>query len=558
MPCGKVGELSDSMAVSLLRHRIPPEARPAIKPRIDARPGRRDFAAMQDGIPWSSDLLTLARRFGPRIAITDGDASITYAALSARAHGLARRLVAEGFKPGQPVATFVPNGCDAPWVSYGLTMAGVAETPCNTGSTDAELRWFAELTGFKRIVAPQASCARLAALGFAPLPLEDITPDDSFAPLPPVPSDAWGRIIFTSGTTGKPKAILHSHGGRYLANILQRAVLPFTPQPGERVLLMTPFTHGAALIAYAWLDHGGEVVLQDGVRADRIAPVLAAQLSAIFAPPTVLAKLLALFPGQAVPGLKVIFCGTQTLTRELYARAAAQFGPVVRVTYGMSECFNPITILEGPDVAAAMAEDDDGLGANLGWPATGVEIAIRDEVGSPLPSGESGDIWLRARHMNIGMIGPDGLVPRPAGAWHRTGDLGALDARGRLRLAGRASDVMKSGGYRVHPAEIEMVLEEAGQGRAICVLGLASDYWGEVIIAVADGLASGWEAAALPLVEQLARHKRPRAWLTLPELPRNAQGKVVRARVREAVLARWRLEDGPHPRLVPAAAGKDE
>ena len=558
MPCGKVGELSDSMAVSLLLHPIPPEPRPAIKPRIDARLGRRDFAAMQDGIPWSSDLLTLARRFGPRIAITDGDASITYAALSARAHGLARRLMAEGFEPGQPVATFVPNGCDAPWVSYGLTMAGVAETPCNTGSTDAELRWFAELTGFKRIIAPQASCVRLAALGFAPLPLEDITPDDSFAPLPPVPSDAWGRIIFTSGTTGKPKAILHSHGGRYLANILQRAVLPFTPQPGERVLLMTPFTHGAALIAYAWLDHGGEVVLQDGVRADRIAPVLAAPLSAIFAPPTVLAKLLALFPGLAVPGLKVIFCGTQTLTRELYARAAAQFGPVVRVTYGMSECFNPITVLEGPDVAAAMAEDDDGLGANLGWPATGVEIAIRDEVGSPLPSGESGDIWLRARHMNIGMIGPDGLVPRPAGAWHRTGDLGAVDAQGRLRLAGRASDVMKSGGYRVHPAEIEMVLEEAGQGRAICVLGLASDYWGEVIIAVADGLASGWEAAALPLVEQLARHKRPRAWVSLPELPRNAQGKVVRARVRDAVLARWRLEDGPHPRLMLVNAGKDE
>ena len=133
-----------------------------------------------------------------------------------------------------------------------------------------------------------------------------------------------------------------------------------------------------------------------------------------------------------------------------------------------------------------------------------------------------------------------------------------VDAQGRLRLAGRASDVMKSGGYRVHPAEIEMVLEEAGQGRAICVLGLASDYWGEVIIAVADGLDSGWEAAALPLVEQLARHKRPRAWLTLPELPRNAQGKVVRARVRDAVLERWRLEDGPHPRLMPAHAGKDE
>jgi acyl-CoA synthetase (AMP-forming)/AMP-acid ligase II len=228
------------------------------------------------------------------------------------------------------------------------------------------------------------------------------------------------------------------------------------------------------------------------------------------------------------------------------------------VTYGMSECFNPITVLEGPDVAAAMDEAEDGLGANLGWPATGVEIAIRDEAGAPLPPGASGDIWLRARHMNIGMIGADGFVPRPAGAWHRTGDLGALDARGRLRLAGRASDVMKTGGYRVHPAEIETTLEPAAQGRAICVLGLPSDYWGEVIIAVAEGLAEGWEQTALPLAEDLAKHKRPRAWLTLPELPRNAQGKVVRARVRDAVLARWRLEDGPHPRLISATVGKDD
>ena len=111
MPCGKVGELSDSMAVSLLLHPIPPEPRPAIKPRIDARPGRRDFAAMQDGIPWSSDLLTLAQRFGPRIAITDGDASITYAALSARAHGLARRLMA-GF--AERLAYFKVPG----WIAF--------------------------------------------------------------------------------------------------------------------------------------------------------------------------------------------------------------------------------------------------------------------------------------------------------------------------------------------------------------------------------------------------------------------------------------------------------
>lgn len=112
---------------------------------------------------------------------------------------------------------------------------------------------------------------------------------------------------------------------------------------------------------------------------------------------------------------------------------------------------------------------------------------------------------------------------------------------------------MKTGGYRVHPGEIESVLDGAAGGRAICVLGIASDYWGEVIVGVAEAPEPGWEAEAEARVAALARHKRPRAWIALPELPRNAQGKVVRAKVRDAVLAMRVLEDGPHPRLVARA-----
>ena len=93
-------------------------------------------------------------------------------------------------------------------------------------------------------------------------------------------------------------------------------------------------------------------------------------------------------------------------------------------------------------------------------------------------------------------------------------------------------------------------LDGTAGGRAVCVVGIPSDYWGEVIVAVAESPPPGWEDEAAARVAALARHKHPRAFLALPELPRNAQGKVVRARVREAVLARWRLEDGPHPRLV--------
>lgn len=508
---------------------------------------------MRDGIAWSNDLLTLSLRFGDRVAVTSGAAAMDYATLAARAHALGGRLRAAGVVPGAPVATLVPNGVEAPWVSAGVTISGACEVPVNAHSTDAEIGWFAELAGFRRIMAPASQARRLAGLGLEPWAIEEIAPDPAPARLPPVPAEAWGRIIFTSGTTGRPKAVVHTHGGRWTAHLLQRAVLPFTPGRGDRVLLMTPYVHGASLITAAWLEQGGEVVLQDGVRAEAVLPVLEAGPSAIFAPPTVLAKILSLFPGRRFAGVRCIFTGTSTLSRELWRRAAEAFGPVVRVTYGMSECFNPITVLEPPEVAEVMTGTDAGLGACLGWPAPGVEIEVRGEDGAALPPAESGEIWLRGRHMNAGIITASGFAPRPAGAWHRTGDLGAIDARGRLHLSGRAADVMKTGGYRVHPGEIESVLDGAAGGRAICVLGIASDYWGEVIVGVAEAPEPGWEAEAEARVAALARHKRPRAWIALPELPRNAQGKVVRAKVRDAVLAMRVLEDGPHPRLVARA-----
>jgi acyl-coenzyme A synthetase/AMP-(fatty) acid ligase len=496
---------------------------------------------MQDGIAWSSDLITTARRFGPRDAVTDGVTSLTFTTLAARAHGLAHHLLAGGATPAEPIASLMPNGPDAAVVSYAITIAGFAEVPINVAATDAELGWYATLARFRRIVAPRAEAARLRALGLEPVAAED--GGESDVALPPVPAEAWGRLAFTSGTTGKPKAIVHSHGGRWIAHLLQRAVLPFAPQPGQRILLMTPFPHGASLLTYAWLESGGEVVLLPGVVGERIAPLLEANaLDAIFAPPTVLAKILSLFPGQRFDGVRAIFCGTQALLPDLHARACAAFGPIVRVTYGMSECFNPITILPMEDVAGVMAETTGASGACVGLPGPGVEVAI---------DAETTEISLRARQLYAGIITADGFVPRPPGGWHRTGDLGRIDPQGRLWLMGRAADVIKTGGYRVHPAEIETVLEPAAEGHALAVVTLPSDYWGEVIFCVAEDAPQGWDTRAAQLAEQLAKYKRPRAYLSFASLPRNAQGKLVRARLRDAILDTHTFEDGPHPRLTP-------
>src|SRR5262249_19215344 len=216
------------------------------------------------------------------------------------------------------------------------------------------------------------------ARGVATTAIEDISASaspDALRGLPPVADEAWARISFTSGTTGRPKAIVHTQRQRWIANLLQRASFAHMPGPGSRVLLMTPFTHGAGLIAHAFLDHGATSVLLDGVDLPAVERLLAGGgIDHVFAPPTVLAKLSAAFPDRHFPGVKLVFTGTAPLTPALYERARTLFGPVIRVTYGKSEIVNPIAVLSPAECDAYYRETDAGPGSCVGWAGTGVEI----------------------------------------------------------------------------------------------------------------------------------------------------------------------------------------
>src|SRR5262249_48166586 len=161
--------------------------------------------------------------------------------------GLGAALRASGVAPGDAVATCLRNGIAAVWASYGIRSSGAAETPINPAFTEAEQRYCVELAGVRLVVTTESAAPLFRKLGSAVAPVESIVgARGGLASLPPVPAEAWGRISFTSGTTGRPKAIVHTHGARWLGNILQRATLPMRPGPKSRVLLMTPFTHGAS------------------------------------------------------------------------------------------------------------------------------------------------------------------------------------------------------------------------------------------------------------------------------------------------------------------------
>jgi acyl-CoA synthetase (AMP-forming)/AMP-acid ligase II len=204
--------------------------------------------------------------------------------------------------------------------------------------------------------------------------------------------------------------------------------------------------------------------------------------------------------------------------------------------------FNPITILEMNETEAYYRDLQAVDAVCLGTAAAGVEVAICDDAGRRCAVGQHGEIHLRSPHMMIGHLDAKGFHELSEDAFHATGDLGYLDDCGRLYLAGRAHDLIKSGGYKIYPEEIERVLP-AG----IAVVGIPSVHWGEVIVAVSEDGGRSAEVAAA--TAGLARYKQPRACLVIDQMPRSLQGKLQRARIRDMVLARYTMTDGRYPKF---------
>jgi malonyl-CoA/methylmalonyl-CoA synthetase len=495
--------------------------------------------------PWATTLRGFAR-FGDRVAVSSRGATRPYAQLAAQADAVRAAVIGMGAKPGEPVAILARNGPGVVVASYGVMASGAAEFVVDLNLGPDDVAYAMRIMGVRRAIVEREQMQRIAALGLEVLVLEDIlaSPPREIAS-PPFDPRAWGKVLMTSGTTGRPKGIVHRHDRRWYAHVLLRSTLPFAPAANDRALLMTAYAHGAALVTAAWLESGASVELIHGVDVAYADELFARhEITAVFAPPTVLTKLVEGTRHMRIDGIKCVFCGTATLQPALYHTAAKLFGPVVRVTYGKSEMFNPITVLEIPDAADYYRDLTTLDAVCLGAPAAGVEVVIRDEEGRACAPGDHGEIHLRSPHMMIGHVDGDGFHALAEGEFHATGDLGYLDARGRLFLAGRAHDVIKTGGYKIYPEEIERVLPSG-----VAVVGIPSAHWGEVIVAVseADGLAE----AVAQATGGLARYKQPRACLTIEAMPRSLQGKVQRARVREMVLARYTMTDGPYPAFAP-------
>ena len=318
-------------------------------------------------------------------------------------------------------------------------------------------------------------------------------------------------IVYTSGTTGKPKGAVHTHAS-LLAGVtaLQSA---WGWRPEDRLVLSLPLFHVHGLCAglFGTLTTGASAVVFD--RFDEAAIVEAATASTLFfGVPTMYHRLAASGRASELGALRLCVSGSAPLAPDLWHRLDGD-GVSVLERYGMTET---LLTLSNP-------LDGERRPGSVGFPLPGVEAALDgvDELGV-------GELLVRGGSLSRGYWGRDPMVP---GEWFATGDLVSVADDGYVSVRGRRTELIITGGHNVYPAEVEAVLSRHPGVVEVAVVGMPSSEWGETVVAYVVG---DLDPAALQemAAAELASFKCPREVRLIDELPRNALGKVVRAQLR--------------------------
>jgi malonyl-CoA/methylmalonyl-CoA synthetase len=433
---------------------------------------------------------------------------------------IARRLVDGGVLPGDRVAAQVAKSPAALALYAACVQVGAVFLPLNTAYTATEVDYFLQDASPRVFVhAPGGAggltldAAGQGTLMDAQTPLTDITPRGA---------DDLAALLYTSGTTGRSKGAMLTHG-----NLLSNArtlVDAWGITAADRLVHALPVfhTHGLFVACNTCLLAGVPMIWHASFDPTRVLADLA-RATLLMGVPTFYTRLLA-EPGltaEAVAGMRLFISGSAPLLAATHHDWTARTGHAILERYGMTE-----------------------TNMNTSNPLTGVRKA--GTVGLPLPGVEvrlgAGDV-VEVRGPNVfkgywNMPEKTAEELRPDG-WFITGDVGAFGSDGYLTIIGRAKDLIITGGYNVYPREVELLLDAVTGVRESAVVGLPHPDLGEAVFAVlaADDPAVG-ASALTGIAPHLARFKQPRAAVVVDDLPRNAMGKVQKAALR-AAYASW-------------------
>lgn len=461
-----------------------------------------------------------------------GAGSLSFADWHSRSGRVARHLLDRGIEAGSRVG-LVFDG--AHWTDYavaycGAQRVGAVPVPISDSSTAAETEYALTSCSASLVVSGlhRPAVANAPQVSFDELDHGDAEPP----PVKAMPADL-AQIIFTSGTSGKPKGVGASHENltfgcrlapRYRLYGHSKYFLhafPIATNVAQVMLLNAIVAHPAAMtLEHFDAEHFCAIVEKYSIGTVFIVPAMAIELinSEAFARHDLSSVVMLASTGSALP--------------QSVALSLTKIFPNATV-------FNSYTSTEAMPAQVMLMIDPDEPESS-GIPTGNTRIRIADEDGSPLPAGRAGTVWLRCPSApRFYFAAPDETIEMFRDGWVRMGDVGYLDDKGRLFLVDRESDVVQAGAMKVSTTEAESALHEHPLVRDASVFGVPHPVMGSMIVAAVVLEEDG----SLPRVrsflrERLAAHKVPVRWIVLEKLPRNQMGKVVKAELRERLESR--------------------
>ena len=490
-----------------------------------------------------------ADRFGERPCLRWGDETITYAELDRRSAATATGLAKLGIRRGDVVALLLYNCPEFLEAMFAVSRIGAVFMPINWRLAGEEVAYIASHAGARCVIsepelAPLAEAARprldgaqFVAVGAPPAgwtPFASLRETGATVPIAPVEGDDLHRLMYTSGTTARPKGVMITYANLYWKNVAH--VVEFGITGADTGLACGPLYHVGALdlttttVLYA----GGTVEIHRKFDADHVLDTIERRgITNVWLAPSMVNALLAhpTLEGRDLSGLALVIDGGEKMPLPLIERLLRAFPSAwFADAYGLTETVSGDTFLDKRKTVEKIG--------SVGKPCLHLEVAIWDDDDRAVAAGTLGEIVLRGPKVFKGYWkDAEATATAFRGGWFHTGDLGYLDDEGFLYIADRKKDLIISGGENIASPEVERVLYEHPSVLEASVIGRPDARWGEVPVAFVV-LRPGAEAAAEELQEfcraRLARFKVPRAVSFIDALPRNPSGKVLKRVLRDS------------------------
>ena len=493
------------------------------------------------------------RSFPNKVALRYGEQSWTFAEFDTYADRLASGLVRR-VPPGARVMLFMANRPDYVLLQCAIERAGLVRVPVNARSTAHELgvmladcepaALFYDATTADRAAALDAAglwSARVEGRGAqgGPPTVDLLSESVDRSLLERATLDDLSSINYTSGTSGRPKGAMLTH--RNWAAVYRNMLVDRDIRHDDVKAHIGPMTHSSGTYFVPWFLRGGTSVIVEGGSVDGLLAAIARHKVTVFTcVPTVLTRIVNHpdLDRYDLSSLRMIGYGAEPIPRNTLEKALRKFGPILVNNYGQTEAMMTVTTLPANEIfVPGTAEPRVGC---IGRPYTFVEVVLRDPDGSPVPTGEIGEITIRSEHVMQGYWRREDETAKVLrDGWLWTGDLACMDDAGFITLTGRSKDMLISGGHNIYPQEVEAVLTSCPGVLEAAVVAQPDPNWGEIAVAfvsIDDACRLGPDEIGLSVKPKLGI-KTPKRIEIVASLPKTTNGKVDKKLLRERLAA---------------------